>query len=49
MRIKLTKLPVEIVNDFEKAISLRVIDTNWMNHINDMEHLRERKSKRICK
>ena len=38
---KISKLPVEIVNDFEKAISLRVIDTNWMNHINDMEHLRE--------
>jgi preprotein translocase subunit SecA len=38
---KIKQLPWEIVNEFEKAISLRVMDTNWMNHINDMEHLRE--------
>ena len=38
---KLSELPEEIVNDFEKAISLRVIDTYWMEHINTMSHLRE--------
>lgn len=38
---KIGKLPWEIINEFEKAISLRVVDTNWMNHINAMEHLRE--------
>ena len=29
------------VNEFEKAISLRVIDSHWMNHISTMSHLRE--------
>ena len=38
---KLEKIPAEISNEFEKAISLRVIDTHWMNHINTMAHLRE--------
>ena len=38
---KLSELPDEIINDFEKAISLRVIDTYWMEHINTMSHLRE--------
>jgi len=38
---KLEELPEEIVNDFEKAIALRVIDTYWMEHINTMSHLRE--------
>ena len=38
---KISELPWEIVNEFEKAISLRVIDLNWMNHINNMEHLKE--------
>ena len=38
---KIKELPWELVNEFEKAISLRVIDTNWMNHINSMEYLRE--------
>ena len=38
---KISELPWEIVNEFEKAISLRVIDQNWMNHINNMEHLQE--------
>ena len=38
---KIKKLPKEIVNEFEKAISLRVIDTYWMEHINTMSHLRE--------
>ena len=38
---KLEEIPAEISNEFEKAISLRVIDTHWMNHINTMAHLRE--------
>ena len=35
------ELPDEIKNEFEKAISLRVIDTLWMEHINCMSILRE--------
>ena len=38
---KLKPLPEEITNEFEKAISLRVIDSHWMNHISTMSHLRE--------
>lgn len=38
---KIEVLPKEIVNEFEKAIILRVIDTHWMEHINTMAHLRE--------
>ena len=38
---KISKVPEEIKNEFEKAIALRVIDTHWMEHINTMSHLRE--------
>ncbi len=38
---KISELPQEIINDFEKVIALRVIDTNWMDHINTMDHLKE--------
>ena len=38
---KLSEIPEEVANEFEKAISLRVIDKHWMNHINTMSHLRE--------
>jgi preprotein translocase subunit SecA len=38
---KIKDVPVEITNEFEKAISLRVIDSNWMDHISTMSHLRE--------
>ena len=38
---KLTDIPEEIVKEFEKAITLRVIDTHWMEHINTMANLRE--------
>ena len=38
---KLTDIPEEIINEFEKAISLRVIDSNWMDHISTLSHLRE--------
>ena len=38
---KIKDIPQEISNEFEKAISLRVIDSNWMEHISTMSHLRE--------
>ena len=38
---KTKDIPSEIRAEFEKAIALRVIDTNWMEHINTMSHLRE--------
>ena len=36
---KIEGLPVK--NEFERAISLRVIDSNWVEHMNNMEHLKE--------
>ncbi len=38
---KISELPKEIVNEFEKVISLNVIDKYWMEQINTMSHLRE--------
>ncbi len=38
---KLKELLPEIANEFEKTISLSVIDNFWMDHINTMDHLRE--------
>ena len=38
---KIKGFPDELKNEFEKAISLRVIDTHWMDHINAMSLLRE--------
>ena len=38
---KVSILPEEITNEFEKAITLQVIDNYWMEHINTMSHLRE--------
>ena len=38
---KIKDFPDELKNEFEKAISLRVIDTHWMDHINAMSLLRE--------
>ncbi len=32
---------VPIKDDFEKAITLRVIDSNWVDHMSAMEHLKE--------
>ena len=29
------------INEFEKAITLRVIDDQWVDHMNTMEHLKE--------
>ena len=36
---KMIETPV--MNEFEKAISLRIIDSNWVEHMNQMEHLKE--------
>ena len=38
---KMSEIPDDIRNEFEKAVALRVIDTHWMEHINTMSHLRE--------
>ena len=38
---KLEDIPVEVRDEFEKAISLRVIDNYWMEHITTMSHLRD--------
>ena len=38
---KLKDIPIEVVNEFEKAIGLRVIDEAWVDDISTMEHLRE--------
>ena len=40
-KAKTKDIPAEIISDFEKAISLRVIDEAWVDHISAMEHLRE--------
>lgn len=38
---KLKDVPKEIQDDFEKAITLRVLDKNWMNQLDNMEQLKE--------
>ena len=38
---KIKEIPEEIRDEFEKAVSLKVIDTHWMDHINEMSLLRE--------
>lgn len=38
---KLEEIPDEIKDEFEKAITLQVIDSHWMDHISTMSHLRE--------
>ncbi len=38
---KFNTLPEEISNEFEKVISLQILDRHWMEHINTMSHLRE--------
>ena len=38
---KIEEIPEEIRNEFEKAVTLQVIDTHWMDHINEMSLLRE--------
>ena len=34
-------IPQEITNEFEKVISLQILDNYWMEEINTMSHLRE--------
>ena len=38
---RITSVPKEIIQEFEKAIYLRLIDTHWMDQINGMSLLRE--------
>ena len=38
---KIKAIPIEITNEFEKAISLNVIDKYWTENINSLSHLRE--------
>jgi len=38
---KISEVPSDIIDEFEKAIALRVIDNHWMEHISTMSHLRE--------
>ena len=38
---KIKEIPPEVTNEFEKSITLQVIDNYWMEHINTMSHLRE--------
>jgi preprotein translocase subunit SecA len=40
-QLKLKDVPAPVINEFEKAISLRVIDSAWVEHISTMEQLRE--------
>ncbi len=34
-------IDIPVMNEFEKAISLRIIDSNWVEHMSAMEHLKE--------
>lgn len=38
---KTAEFPQEIIDQFERMISLRVIDSAWIEHITTMEHLKE--------
>ena len=38
---KIKDVPAEVINEFEKVITLQVLDNYWMEHINTMSHLRE--------
>ena len=38
---KLKEIPEEVSNEFEKVITLQVLDNYWTEHINTMSHLRE--------
>jgi len=38
---KLKDVPQEVTDEFEKVITLQVLDNYWMEHINTMSHLRE--------
>jgi len=38
---KVKDIPESVINDFERHISLRVIDQAWVKHISSMDHLRD--------
>ena len=38
---KVSQFPEEVIDQFERMISLRVIDAAWIEHITTMEHLKE--------
>ena len=38
---KIKDIPEEVSQEFEKVITLQVVDNYWMEHINTMSHLRE--------
>ena len=38
---KIKEVPTDIIDEFEKAVSLNVVDNHWMEQINTMSHLRE--------
>ena len=38
---KLQEVPLELRDEFEKTITLQVIDSHWMDHISTMSQLRE--------
>ena len=38
---KIKDIPKEVSDEFEKVITLQVLDNYWMEHINTMSHLRE--------
>ncbi|MDO5394171.1 MAG: preprotein translocase subunit SecA [Mycoplasmatota bacterium] len=38
---KIKEIPAEVSAEFEKVITLQVLDNYWMEHINTMSHLRE--------
>ena len=38
---KIDNIPEAVIHEFEKAISLRMIDAAWVEHISTMEQLRE--------
>ena len=38
---KISVVPLEIAEEFEKVITLNIIDKYWTEHINTMSHLRE--------
>lgn len=38
---KTSEFPTEVIDQFERMISLRVIDAAWIEHITTMEHLKE--------
>ena len=41
LNAKVKDIPESVINDFERHISLKVIDEAWVKHISSMEQLRE--------